>query len=310
MALPTDSQGEIRIPLSYKDMERSGYFAVDPPEWLFHYTTLSSAAQILHSKSLWLTKIQYLNDTSELKIAFDLFKRAVEVRSKQLASNENEKSDFLIQASDQISSFEQTNICVASFCEDGDLLSQWRAYGKNGVGVALGFSGKRLKELQNQGFLNIWKCVYSPNIQELLANDLVKILENSYDVCRQNKNPDNWDTTKEDLIGYFNTTFLRVAPVFKNDHFSEEKEWRLITTPMKNTDQNYKPILNDTRVSQVYVVQFKKPDGGKHDFVGAVRIGPTANPKHIGDTLQIFASKYDLEWIRCESSKIPFRGSL
>lgn len=306
MTLPTENQGEIRVPLSHEDMKSSRHFAVDPPEWLFHYTSLSNAGEILQSKSLWLTKIQNLNDTSELKIAFDLFKRAVERRSEQIA--DKEKSDFLLRASHQMDSFKQTNICVASFCESGDLLSQWRAYGNNGSGVALGFSGKRVKELQNRGFLNIWKCVYRPDIQEQVANDLVEMLENTFDVCIKHVNPDNWERTKEDLIGYFNTTFLRVAPVFKNEHFAEEKEWRLVAISRKNTDENYKTIMSKERVSQFYVVDFKRSEGRGHDFIGTMTIGPTANPEQIRNTFQTFSSQNDFGHVLLERSKIPFRG--
>ena len=309
MTISPENQQEPRVPLSYKDMESSSHFAVGPPKWLFHYTSLSSASQILYSKSLWLTKIQYLNDTSELKIAFDLFKNAVELRLKELITNETEKSKFLLLAKSQIDSFKQTNLCVASFCENGDLLSQWRAYGSGGLGVALGFSGKRLEELQNTGFTNIWKCIYRPEIQERVANDLVKILEKSFDVCYQNKNPNNWEKTKEDLIGHFNTTFLKVAPVLKDRHFEEEKEWRLVTTPMKNTNTNYHPIITDKRVSQVYIVNFETSRTQKHDFIGTMTIGPTANPEQIGDTFQIASSQLAYEPILFEKSKIPFRGS-
>jgi hypothetical protein len=37
------------------------------------------------------------------------------------------------------------NVCVCSFSEDGDSLSQWRAYGGNASGFAIGFSGEYLR---------------------------------------------------------------------------------------------------------------------------------------------------------------------
>lgn len=308
MSPTNENQDGVRIPLDYSDLETSDLFAVDPPECLFHYTTPSSAAGIIESKSLWLTKIQYLNDTSELELAISLFKDAINRRSNKL--NDKEKSDFLIYAGRQIDSFRKTNICVSSFCENGDLLSQWRAYGSSGSGVALGFSGQRLKDLQNRGFLNIWKCIYQPRIHEKLAKDLVKILENSFDVCRQNLNLDNWEKTKEDLIGYFNTTFLRVAPVFKNEHFEEEKEWRLITTPMKITDKNYRTIFNDSYVSQVYVVDFEKQGRENHDFISKVIIGPAADPDRISATLFVLVRKDNFGSVSFSPSLIPFRNSL
>src|SRR5438067_10707873 len=43
--------------------------------------------------------------------------------------------------------FRRTNICVASFCEENDLLSQWRAYGNDGRGISLGFGSAGLRAL-------------------------------------------------------------------------------------------------------------------------------------------------------------------
>src|SRR5690606_3111609 len=47
-----------KLPLSYRDIDGWEYFAVEPPEWLYHYTSLTNAGHIFKSKSLWLTKIQ------------------------------------------------------------------------------------------------------------------------------------------------------------------------------------------------------------------------------------------------------------
>jgi hypothetical protein len=41
---------------------------------------------------------------------------------------------------------------VARFCEDGDLLSQWRGYGNDGEGFPLGLSVPWLLGLENDGF--------------------------------------------------------------------------------------------------------------------------------------------------------------
>ena len=38
----------------------------DKPKILYHYTTMDGLKGIIASKSLWATKIQYLNDASEL----------------------------------------------------------------------------------------------------------------------------------------------------------------------------------------------------------------------------------------------------
>lgn len=301
-----EMEERLNLPLSYRDIDGCDAFAVDPPDWLYHYTTLSNAAQILKTKSLWLTKIQYLNDETELKLAMVSFKGAVDAAVE--GERDREKTALFLRAAEEITAFEHTNICVGSFCDSGDLLSQWRSYASSGGGLALGFAGERLKQLQSRGYLNVWRCVYDPRAQERLARGLVRMLDNAYQIIRQAKNPRTWEQSKSDLIEQFSTTFLRMAPVFKSEHFAEEREWRLVTVPMKSDDPSYRAMLSDDRVSQFYILRFDKPEGRKHDFIGRVTVGPTANPERICSTMQIFAMKEELERIECSRSAIPYRG--
>ena len=110
-------------------------FADDPPEYLYHYTDLNGASGIITSKSLWLTKFHYLNDTSELYYGIKLFKKLVQKYSDKEITSPEEK-DFLLKVSNRLSVGIDDNICVASFCENKNLLSQWRGYGNTGNGIA------------------------------------------------------------------------------------------------------------------------------------------------------------------------------
>ncbi len=64
----SNDEGE-RIPLSFSDLPSHSLFAQDPIAELYHYTTLQGAYGIITTKQLWLTKIQYLNDVTELRYA-------------------------------------------------------------------------------------------------------------------------------------------------------------------------------------------------------------------------------------------------
>ena len=46
-------------------------------------------------------------------------------------------------------------MCLASFCEQHDLLSQWRSYGNDGRGIALGFNSSKLVELAQRNGLRL-----------------------------------------------------------------------------------------------------------------------------------------------------------
>lgn len=213
----------IRIPIKYSDLPSHKLFACEPPSVIYHYTNYEGAKGIIENKSLWLTKLSYLNDTTELRLAIDLFRNIARKKAQELTDQEKRK--FLKDASHQLQSFEETNICVVCFCESGDLLSQWRSYGNASKGIALEFNANSLKRLSNTGLMNLWKCLYNTSEHIKVISELIDMLLNSYDVVSEGRQRNEaWEKTKEGLIGYFNSTFLQIAPVIKNSHFHEEKE--------------------------------------------------------------------------------------
>src|SRR5688572_23218238 len=120
-------------------------FMVEPPELLFHYTTLGGGYGILSSDAIWMTKIRYLNDTSELEIGISTFKLLLEELLR--APGATDERALIEAVHGGLGSVAASNICVASFCEHGDLLSQWRWYGEGGRGLSLGVSSRVLRSL-------------------------------------------------------------------------------------------------------------------------------------------------------------------
>ena len=299
----TDDEN-IRLPLSVSDLPSYRLFAEDPPDVLYHYTTVTGAHSIIASKTLWLTKIQYLNDERELRRAIDLFRRACETRANGAPPLQ---ANLLKRLAHQMQSFYDTNICVACFCQDGDLLSQWRAYASSGTGVALGFSGPALKQLANKGFLNTWRCVYDHQAQQRLVDESIDIFLRSHDIVANKVDSTKLDKTTNDLIGYFNTTFLRVAPIIKDNHFAEEKEWRIVTTPQKNTNPNYDVVLSGDRILQVYKLKFDPNEEDRFDFIHSARVGPSRYPELIADAIVVHLSRNDFAFKSVGRSSIPFR---
>lgn len=303
--MPT-SKDLVRIPLDLTDIPSHKVFSRPPPKILFHYTSLDGARGIIESRSLRLTKVAYLNDRSELAFAIRLFRGAAD-RLSPSVEGEDRKS-LLAETARQLGSFEQTNICVASFCEDRDLLSQWRSYGSAGRGVALGFSGPVLSRINNSGWAHLVRCVYDATQQQQVTEDLVGILLNSYDIAICSCPPEGREKLRSDIIGYFNTTFLRVAPVLKDRHFAEEKEWRIVTVPRKTTDPKFQALVSNTRVSQHYVHDFAPDTNGAYDFLESVEVGPTTEPQLIGGAIGTLCRRQSIQLSSIGYSQIPFRG--
>lgn len=294
-----------KIPLQPKDLASYNEFAINPPNVLYHYTTIAGAYKIISSKSLWLSKITYLNDVSELKLCINLFQKYVNQFIEKL--NDPMKADFLKIISNQLNSFENTNICVASFCENGDILSQWRSYANHGEGIAMGFSTKNLIKCYAPGSINLWKCIYDPVMHHRIIDELVSLLCKCHDICYQSENSNTWRKTISDLVGYFCTLFLRIAPIIKNPHFKEEQEWRLITVPMKFTDNNYHiKLLDSKRALPVYELKFKSEDTHL-SIIADIVIGPSRGENLTGEALGVLLCKLGYKHRRIIYSQIPYR---
>ena len=279
--------------------------------WLVAYPTRQAvqsmgSTSIIESKSLWLTKFSYLNDTTELKLAIDLFQASARKWIDKI--EDEDKANFLKKSSDQLETLSNINVCIACFCENGDLLSQWRSYGNNGSGIALEFDANSLQSLSNTRLMNLWRCVYNGKEHREIIEELINLLLTSYDVVKNSCVNGDWEKAKEDLNGYFYTTFLRVAPIIKNHHFHEEKEWRLITVAIASTDENWFSRVSNNRVSQYYKLNFDKIDNGKYEFLKGAIVGPTTNPYQVGDAVWDLLRKNGYHHNHIHFSQIPYRS--
>ena len=288
-----------KIPILIRDLPSHELFMCNPPEVLFHYTNYEGAKGIIESHSLWLTKVAYLNDKSELKLAIDLFKTNVQAICKQ--SPDQELGNFLVTVANQLDCFQSTNICVASFCVNQDLLSQWRSYGNNASGIAIGFLTEQLLSLSNSHSLRLWKCIYDWDQQNRLIGELLNQLIESYKIISS--------ADKSSLIPFFNTTFLSLAPVIKNRHFREENEWRLIIGPKKNTDPNWNARISNTRVSEYYKLDFLPDNEGFFKTIKGLVIGPSSDPLIVSNPFNVLLEKNKYKFEQIIFSQIPYKAN-
>ena len=112
-----------------------------PTGLIYHYCDATALLNILKTRRVWATSTKYLNDTTEL-LAFSADMRMHADRHRKTAAGEalSDIVDFYWIASDmrqtQTIGMDRFACC---FSTDGDLLSQWRAYGNDGRGYAIGF---------------------------------------------------------------------------------------------------------------------------------------------------------------------------
>ncbi|MGZ8211472.1 MAG: DUF2971 domain-containing protein [Burkholderiales bacterium] len=279
-------------------------FAAEPPELLFHYTTIGGAYGIVTSEALWMTKINYLNDTSELEIGIATFHRVLDDLLQQPAPTD--ETELLTQVKSGLGRFAASNICIASFCEHGDLLSQWRWYGEGGRGVSLGVSSNVLYTMA-KGAINLWKCIYDEHAHRELLEALVAGLVDAY---RSERGRSGGALTAEGthkLLERFFVSFLSIAPIIKNPHFAEEREWRLVSSPVDIDDPAYGVAVFGERIIQRYELSFPREADGWCRAIPSVVVGPTKDPGLIGEAIALLCRKKQIECRTISYSNIPFR---
>jgi hypothetical protein len=104
----------------------------EPPDQLYHYTDQTGLLDILNTGELWATKVQYMNDATEFGLAVDLAKSRLEERIRKFSNGD--RCELLRTIADGLSGIARVNVCSVSFCENPDLLSQWRGYSGAGGG--------------------------------------------------------------------------------------------------------------------------------------------------------------------------------
>lgn len=191
--------------------------SVSLPPILYHYCSLESAVAILESQTLRLSSMLHLNDGLEFKWLQRMF-------LERIAEKHGDKFDeSLILAK----SF--TSLYCFSMSTDDDSLAQWRAYGKDGYGVALGINPQHFRLSEGDGY---WDLSSPEHDIELAPVD--------YDVERHKELIDDLVEASlamqplegEDPVDSASTsaqTFLdSYAGRCKNPAFAVEREWRLI----------------------------------------------------------------------------------
>jgi hypothetical protein len=287
------------IPITIDRLPSRAEFEGRPPEHLFHYTDLEGVKGIFTSRTLWLSKFTASNDISEILLAIEHFQGFVERKAVEFTADEG---DFLREAADQLEGFRRTNVCLASFCEQHDLLSQWRSYGNDGRGIALGFNSSKLVELADRNGLRLLRCVYDQVAHGRIASDLVGLLLASYRNARPGTSQE-----RRDLIAQFNATFLLVAPVIKDHRFAEEREWRLVSNPMPFDHPGMIAVLKGNQASVKLTVKLTSDSDAMSHMIPRVTIGPTLDPHNVSDAIDVLSQRNGFHISDIGISEIPYR---
>lgn len=234
------------------------------PNVVYHYTTADGLLGILRSGTIWATNARYMNDASEIIYGRNL------VRDVLREEAEGETGHFRTWLEDFVDLVERVHeghdTYLACFCESGDLLSQWRAYG-SGRGFAAGFRGAALANLEPSTLLRV---EYDPQVQQGGVRETVRIhLRHLRAAVKEKRGSD-----VPAISGAFALMLTLWVAALKHPSFAEEREWRLM--PLA---QIY-PVLvrSDRGWLRPYIEIPLAPNDGATPLV-SITHGPSPHPE-------------------------------
>lgn len=192
---------------------------------LYHYADQNGFMGIIENKEIWATKIQYLNDENEYKLALRLAKNyLVDLLSNETSAKDKARLDKLIKSLKRINDI---NICVCSLSEQGDLLSQWRGYSSSLGGYSIGFSSEKLEVIAEREGIKLIKCIYDSKEQRSLIKNTIDMVLKA-DIPEPELASEYYDFSER--CDLFSEKLSEISPLIKDASFIEEAEWRLIST--------------------------------------------------------------------------------
>jgi hypothetical protein len=256
------------------------------PEKLWHYTDYSGFHGIVTSRKIWATDLRYLNDKEEFVHALNLAKKMLPEMIQELVQDSSERIPLIKGITDMVDhgelSPENVQVFSASFCKEGDRLSQWRGYSKGTTGVSLGFNLTDFRMPSGEDTLVAFApCVYSKDQKEKLLRETISeyvglrstihqrltslAAISSYNEEQREVHPQITDEQLahlyrrhgEELIQRELTAagtelignLLRLAALIKHPSFEEEQEWRFVlpitkSNPALQIPVRYRPRTN------------------------------------------------------------------
>ena len=277
-----------------------------PPPILYHYTTQRGLLGIIKDKEIWATHTQYLNDTSEFRLTRKLMKSAIEERMRNAVGNHLS----ILSGMRDCCSFEmeRNDVCVCSFSEEEDSLSQWRAYGDPTSSYAIGFSSDHLGDVtclsdpDHFGKFLLTPCVYKEQDHQTFVKMLVNIVheENQKSLARgEEPGP---------IPGGTLSAFLcRYAPILKHISYKEENEWRIITPVLGGDGPKCDYRCGKSTLIPYYRFPLDKADSSRG--IKEIVIGPTPQIEESEVAVKGFLESQGWELsVVTKRSKIPFRN--
>jgi Protein of unknown function (DUF2971) len=293
------------------------------------------AMLLMGASSVFEWPCYYLNDSTEIMYGYQLIDEALEVWPKTVNPPEDSMAGGLVYSlqrqfgHDYLERNIITPIYITCFCEEDNLLSQWRAYGQSG-GYSIGFhvlSEGIVYGLKPEPSVYTARCVkveYDRGEQLRRITELLDFLVPIVDDAQVTEAIRSLEPLSPNAFGWLSSTIAEIlmdeSVAFKNPAFAVEKEWRLVVRSREllkqgtdDGDHTKLPIRFRTARGQLtpYVrlipsgTAFPVTGDGKKLPIESVHCGPVGDRVSTTMAVRMLLDRYEYYEVRVRRSKIP-----
>jgi hypothetical protein len=232
-----------------------------------------------------------------------------EVATMMLNARDDQEKALLVDLGKRLFDLAATNdVYVCSFSEEGDDLSQWRAYGGIG-GFSVGFSAEFLRNVTTPNGFLLTRCLYIDAEQrEAMRGVITDILDHARYIGESQmalathsgdgQGSDSGRTLVQLTLARWRKTKVdaslnQYAPFLKHGAFSAEKEWRIIVGPHDPQDEHF-----DLRAGgSVLIPYYKVPLNTESEpfRIEEIVVGPTPHKEQAVRSVLKLLEKYGVK---------------
>lgn len=262
-------------------------------EKIYHYTNASGLLGILNGgdKKFWLTKSNFLNDSTEIKYGKKIFDSVLREMIDKEILLENHKSEI----EGLLKHLLKFHCYIGSFSTESDSLTMWRFYGSND-GYCLTFNKQSLlktfkKKCNKKYFVSHGKVIYDVKKQHAKLTKAILNLVKGISPIEKILSEKN----KNKTIKVLNLLYL-----FKDPSFQDENEYRLFAIVPDKEDKKLKFPYEDWKLN----TKFRTSNGVFIPYIEVklnveekeyIRLGPLLKNISSSQGLELYCEKHDIE---------------
>lgn len=291
------------------------------PEIVYYYCKPHTFESIIQNRKMWLCDMMKTNDYREIDYVLDDIAKTT--NADFFLKDMSEEDATLIEKAveERIKFYKRCCHWLAiCFSSEKDDLGQWRAYGDDGSGFAIGFDTAYLQSVTSHRCFNFADIKYGESAKNKFTQYCVFTLLNEIRT-RLNRNSirsrTGLNNTCLNIIKDWGDNLTTKICFYKSEAFSNEKEYRLCYTRMilkkdwaTIMDPNVAPdsMLHNLAISMNNnEVNLRIEKEFSHDAIREIVMGPKCNISPYEMQLLLAINGFNFRNIAITQSKVTYR---